>query len=187
MSVDTENFKGKHCWSVPRPISIAWRVLPLHLRMQHPEHLRLAWFGNLWSLILWLVYLMHFNRVCSRVNFLTLFGILWERDSAPMGVAPEIVVYCLAIEDNLKSSFYTAFGQSKYFVFWNLRERLCFISFEVEDNLNNFAPFWSIARNFSYAPMGVLLLVESMCRLKSWTHHSNPWMLSLPLTLFVTS
>ena len=50
-----------------------------------------------------------FNRACIRVNFLTLFGNLWERDSAPMGVAPEIVVYCLAIEDNLKSSFYTVF------------------------------------------------------------------------------
>ena len=58
-----------------------------------------------------------FNRVCSRVSFLPSFENLWERDSAPMGVAPEIVVYCLAIEDNLKSSFYTAFCQSKYFAF----------------------------------------------------------------------
>jgi hypothetical protein len=50
-----------------------------------------------------------FNRVHSRVSFLPSFENLWERDSAPMGVAPEIVVYCLAIEDNLKSSFYSAF------------------------------------------------------------------------------
>ena len=54
-------------------------------------------------------YFNAFNRVCSRVSFLPSFENLWERDSAPMGVATEIVVYCLAIEDNLKSSFYTAF------------------------------------------------------------------------------
>ena len=38
------------------------------------------------------------NRVCLyRVSdFLYLLKIfLWERDSAPMGVAPEIVIYCL--------------------------------------------------------------------------------------------